>query len=193
MEIRGQEFQRWANVVSVTTLSQMQESEGEYFVVSTGTYTDCEFDELMRLLLNANKILEKMIVPASYPAEPITMNIPGWAGDFAQFNDLYKQWQKSRKLTSSIVGDITRNQFYFQIAGMGQRALPFIFSHLEDETKAGKPDHWFPALNAITGVDPVQQKDRGNIHKMALAWLEWGRQEGYVYAEGMGKGVSKSR
>jgi hypothetical protein len=42
-----------------------------------------------------------------------------------------------------------------------------------------RPDHWFWALNAITGSDPVPQADRGIMEKMAKAWLAWGAEHGY--------------
>jgi hypothetical protein len=57
---------------------------------------------------------------------------------------------------------------------MGTEALPLIFSELEKE-----PDHWFWALNAITGADPVSPKSRGNLKKMAEAWIQWGEENGF--------------
>jgi hypothetical protein len=191
MEIRGQESQQWGNVVNAATLSQVQERDEWRIIANEDTAN--EFDQIATLLLNVNSILEMMIIAEDYPRESITMDIPAGVADFIEFNDLYEKWQNTRKRTSSIVGDITRNQFYFRIVGMGPRALPFIFSHLEDETKKGEPDHWFPALSAITGADPVPLSERGRIRQMAISWLEWGRREGYLYAEGVGKGVSESR
>ena len=34
-----------------------------------------------------------------------------------------------------------------------------------------EPDHWFWALIAITGEDPVAPKDRGKLQEMTDAWL----------------------
>jgi hypothetical protein len=36
------------------------------------------------------------------------------------------------------------------------------------------PDHWFDALVAITGENPVRQND--DFDAAVDAWLEWGRQ-----------------
>jgi len=57
---------------------------------------------------------------------------------------------------------------------MGDAALPLIFQELRRE-----PDHWFWALKAITGEDPVAESDRGRLDKMTTAWLKWAEQNGY--------------
>jgi hypothetical protein len=57
---------------------------------------------------------------------------------------------------------------YQQIIGMGVDALPLILRELERE-----PDHWFWALEAITGENPVPPTDRGRLNEMARAWLRW--------------------
>ena len=57
---------------------------------------------------------------------------------------------------------------YQQIIGMGDMALPLILREL-----AREPDHWFWALHAITGADPVEPDARGDVRKMAKAWIEW--------------------
>jgi hypothetical protein len=69
---------------------------------------------------------------------------------------------------------------------MGHKALPFILEHLKEETMRGAPDHWFAALWAISGENPVADEDQGRTRKMAEAWLAWGKQRGYLDAEGMG-------
>ncbi|MDE0105247.1 MAG: hypothetical protein OXN89_22965 [Bryobacterales bacterium] len=61
---------------------------------------------------------------------------------------------------------------------MGDRALRPILEQLEAE--GDDPDQWFWALQVITGEDPVKREDRGNFRKMAKAWLEWARYEGYA-------------
>ena len=42
-----------------------------------------------------------------------------------------------------------------------------------EELEGDDPDHWFPALEAITGANPVPESDFGNLAKMADAWLGW--------------------
>jgi len=41
-------------------------------------------------------------------------------------------------------------------------------------------DHWFWALRAITGADPVPVESRGKLKEMAQAWLAWGRTYGFT-------------
>jgi hypothetical protein len=43
-----------------------------------------------------------------------------------------------------------------------------------------EPAHWFEALQAITGEDPVRREQWGNIPAMRAAWLAWARQKGLI-------------
>lgn len=61
---------------------------------------------------------------------------------------------------------------YQQIIGGGDKSLPFIIDDLKEET-----DHWFWALRAITGEDPVPEEHRGRMDKMAQDWIEWYEQQ----------------
>lgn len=63
---------------------------------------------------------------------------------------------------------------YQQIIGMGRTAIPYILEEL-----AERGGHWFWALRAITGENPVDGSDQGDVEKMKLAWLQWGVREGY--------------
>jgi hypothetical protein len=55
---------------------------------------------------------------------------------------------------------------YQQIIGLGPAGVPLLLRELERE-----PDHWFWALRAITGEDPVPEEARGRLREMAAAWL----------------------
>jgi len=90
-----------------------------------------------------------------------------------KFYSLASEWKKSIGPTSS-VADMAIHPSYQKIIGMGNDAVPFILRELEKE-----PHHWFWALKAITGEDPVAPENRGQIYKMTEAWLEWGKKEGY--------------
>ena len=68
---------------------------------------------------------------------------------------------------------------YQQIIGMGAVAVPLILAELQHET-----DHWFWALEAITGENPVPAKTSGNVIAAAHAWLQWGQQKGLVAGNG---------
>jgi len=58
---------------------------------------------------------------------------------------------------------------------MGRGAVPLILAELRKKT-----EHWFWALKAITGEDPVREEDRGNLERMAQAWLIWGARNDYL-------------
>jgi hypothetical protein len=62
---------------------------------------------------------------------------------------------------------------YQNIIGLGPRAVPLLLAELKRE-----PCDLFWALTAITGEDPVAPQNRGNLQKMAHAWLEWGAAQG---------------
>ena len=54
---------------------------------------------------------------------------------------------------------------------MGKRAVPLILEQMRSE--GDDPDHWYIALESITGEDPVPEDAFGNTVKMAQAWLSW--------------------
>jgi hypothetical protein len=91
-----------------------------------------------------------------------------------QFYALAKKWKEETKHLSS-VHEMVLHPAYQQIIGMGKEALPFLLSELR-----WRPDHWFWALHAITGEDPVPPEEKGNIFAMAQRWVRWGAENGWV-------------
>ncbi len=53
--------------------------------------------------------------------------------------------------------------------------IPLILSELEKE-----PDHWFWALEAITGENPVTKKEAGDMEASDQSWIRWGKQNGQL-------------
>ena len=90
------------------------------------------------------------------------------------FHALAEKW-KADTLNISSITELISNPAYLQIIGMGKAALPFLLSELDHS-----PGHWFPALKAISGEDPVTATDIGNITAMRDAWLTWGKQRGLI-------------
>ena len=84
-----------------------------------------------------------------------------------QFTQLAAEWRRETMYWSSTWA-IAMHPSYQRIIGMGPAAVPLIIRELERQ-----PEHWFWALKAITGADPVLPADRGNIAKMQDAWLQW--------------------
>ena len=86
-----------------------------------------------------------------------------------RFQRLRDDWKsKSRHLSNT--AQISLVFSYQKIIGMGPAVVPLILAELEKE-----PDHWFWALEAITGESPVTKSDAGDIYASARAWIEWGR------------------
>ncbi|HEV2990994.1 MAG TPA: hypothetical protein VG759_21325 [Candidatus Angelobacter sp.] len=94
-----------------------------------------------------------------------------------KFQSLVQEWRETRGVTSSITS-MSMLPAYQEIIGMGEKAVPLIIQHLK--TEGDEPDHWFWALAALTGANPVRPEDRGNMTKMTKAWIGWAENEGYA-------------
>ena len=100
---------------------------------------------------------------------PITRETPT-----QKFQALATTWRSETQHLSSAT-EMAMHPAYQQIIGMGPVAIPLLLRELQK-----KPDHWFWALKAITGVDPVKPSERGRQKQMAAAWLGWGKEQGYI-------------
>jgi len=96
-----------------------------------------------------------------------------FATDEEKFQALVEEWKSNRGPQSS-ASDLSMAFAYQQIVGMGGAAVPLILAELEERV-----DHWFWALSAITGADPVPESGQGIMKEMADAWLQWGVKNGY--------------
>jgi len=86
------------------------------------------------------------------------------------FLALVEEWHTAVKIKSSIA-EITGHPAYRAIIEMGQPVIPFILKEMEQ-----RPDHWFIALEEITGKHPdISPEDAGNIKKLTKVWLEYAR------------------
>ena len=101
---------------------------------------------------------------------------PGERRPFLQdrFRQLAAEWRRDVGPLSS-VSAIVQHPAYQQIIALGRDVVPLILRELERE-----PDHWFAALRAITGADPVAPEDHGRMDRMAAAWVRWGRDHGFT-------------
>jgi hypothetical protein len=91
-----------------------------------------------------------------------------------RFKILAASWKAQSEFLSSLTS-MAMLRPYQEIIGMGQTVLPLLFRELRDE-----PDYWFWALEAITGSDPIPPECRGDLDAMTQAWLQWGRERGYL-------------
>jgi hypothetical protein len=89
-----------------------------------------------------------------------------------RFYELASWWKGDVRYLSSLT-EMAIHPAYQQIIGMGKDALPFLLRELDRS-----PDHWFWALKAITGADPVAPEQKGRIREMAAGWLRWAKEQG---------------
>jgi hypothetical protein len=90
-----------------------------------------------------------------------------------KFQRLANRWHKAvAHLSSSSKRE--SHPAYQEIIAMGNPVVPCLLGDLATMRR-----HWFTALTAITGANPVAQEDAGDIARMTDAWLLWGRGKGY--------------
>jgi|SRR5579863_4365593 len=90
------------------------------------------------------------------------------------FRALADQWRKDTRFLSA-TDDMVLHPAYQNIIGMGPDVIPLLLRELQT-----RPGQWFWALRSIAREDPVQEADVGNIRRMTEAWLNWGREKGYL-------------
>jgi hypothetical protein len=91
-----------------------------------------------------------------------------------KFAELAEKWYLDT-LHSSGYLDKVLHPAYQQIIGMGKDVIRNILHELQDE-----PSEWFWALRALTGEDPTTDEMAGNREKLTEAWLNWGKENGYI-------------
>lgn len=99
-------------------------------------------------------------VPAPQPAESVEQH----------FQRLAAAWRAETGHLSSLTA-MTNHPAYQEIIRLGPAVMPSLLRDLQKE-----PEHWFVALRAITGAQPVLHADRGQIDRMADAWLNWAKE-----------------
>ena len=90
------------------------------------------------------------------------------------FEELVLSWFTGTAHLSSPT-KLVEHPAYRQIIGLGPAVLPLMLRDLS-ETR----NFWFPALNAITGENPVPDDAAGDVERMTEAWIRWGRANGLI-------------
>ena len=103
-----------------------------------------------------------------------TSIIPDVASIEEEFAELANRWHDETDFLSS-PSSITSNYSYLKILSMGKRVIPMI---LEDLKERG--GLWYPALRILSEEDPVPVEARGDVEQMKKAWVQWGRDRGYI-------------
>jgi hypothetical protein len=93
--------------------------------------------------------------------------------DWLEFSLLAAQWKRETGLLSSRTKKVS-SRLYRRIMEMGRdRAVPQIIRQIQME--GATPNHWWPALQELTGEDPVPAEAKKDIREVARYWIEWGR------------------
>lgn len=85
--------------------------------------------------------------------------------------DFYNSIWKNETIFSSSISEITNNSAYRSIIGLGQEVLPFIIDDLKHNDS-----HWFYALEALTGQNPIKENHKGVVPLMKEDWIEWAKE-----------------
>jgi hypothetical protein len=88
-----------------------------------------------------------------------------------EFRKLAGQWRRDTEFLSSVT-QMASHPAYQRIIVIGRPAIPLILQELKQ-----RPDHWFWALSAITGEDPVPAG--AAFDEAVQAWLRWGKEQGF--------------
>ena len=91
-----------------------------------------------------------------------------------RFLELATLWKQERGPWSSSAR-LAEHPAYRQIVALGPAVIPLLLRELERQ-----PDHWFRALHALTGANPVPEGSRGKMREMTAAWLQWGHEQGHL-------------
>jgi len=92
-----------------------------------------------------------------------------------EFYNLVTTWRNETQIAPTAV-DLAMHPAYQRIIGMGNKVVPLLLRELEE-----RPDHWFWALESITGAHPILPSQQGNIPQMSDAWLKWAEENGYEW------------
>jgi hypothetical protein len=92
-----------------------------------------------------------------------------------EFRRLAAVWQKETDHLSSME-QAEKHPAYQEIIKLGRGVIPFLLRDL-----AENHTHWFAALEAITGEQPLSEEIAGYVPKMTEAWLSWAQKNGYEW------------
>jgi len=94
--------------------------------------------------------------------------------NFRKFLGLKNKWKSETFLISS--GSLlVSNAAYQDIIGLGYMAIPWIVRELRKTN-----DHWFYALEKITGENPIKKENIGKVEAMKNDWVDWASKHNFV-------------
>ena len=94
-----------------------------------------------------------------------------------EFSRLSEEWKNDTMHWSSVTKMISHRN-YLGIIGLAGRTRKGEVERLLLRELQREPAHWFDALSAISGEDPVEPNH--DFDQAKEAWLEWGREKGLI-------------
>jgi hypothetical protein len=91
-----------------------------------------------------------------------------------KFQLLAEKWDEETCFLSDST-KIAAHPAYQEVIRMGMPVVPLLLREMEKDHS-----HWFEALRAITGENPVPPEHRGRIPAMVQDWLAWGKGRGLI-------------
>ena len=93
------------------------------------------------------------------------------------FRKQVERWKDETGHLSSITKTLAHPS-YLRIIGLARNSADHEIERLLLHELESDPDHWFAALSAVTGEDPV--KPEHDFDEAISAWLEWGLEKGII-------------
>lgn len=88
----------------------------------------------------------------------------------ARFEQLREQWEEATGMLSN-PDRRAAHPTHQAVVALGVPVVPLLLRDME-----ARYTHWFMALRAITGENPVRPEHAGSIPDMVEDWLAWGRE-----------------
>jgi hypothetical protein len=93
------------------------------------------------------------------------------------FREQVERWKDETGHLSSLTKAISHPS-YLRIIGLANESTGHEIERLILHELESEPDHWFAALSAVTGEDPV--KPEHDFDDAVAAWLAWGREKDII-------------
>ena len=93
------------------------------------------------------------------------------------FRKHVEKWKRDTGHLSSVTKAVSHPR-YLRIVGLSRHSRGYEIERLLLKELESEPDHWFDALTAVTGEDPVKPED--DFDEAVRAWLSWGHKRGII-------------
>ncbi|BAZ13233.1 hypothetical protein NIES4071_50720 [Calothrix sp. NIES-4071] len=143
------------------------------------TIPDKDLQQLQEIAASRNMSMEDLILLGirdllNSSKYALNQNVEDSSEVAKKFYTLASQWESEVEGMSSTT-QMSQHPAYQEIISMGNKIVPLLLKELKNN-----PLYWLSALSQITGENPIKPEQRGKIKQMAEAWLEWGKNQGYV-------------